>query len=429
MATSAKVTQVVGQVFVVTPSGEKRLLVEGDRVMAGEQVTTGEQGSVTLQLSDGREVDLGRDSSFLVADEGDTGGGAQPQDLDVDAIQAAIAAGVDPTQLLEATAAGPAAGGAGGAGGQGGGHSFVLLDRLDLRVTPNVGLDTGPLASAPLEAPAEEDLFLPDEEPPVISIAPVEPTGEAGGAQTVEGGALQFLVSLSSPSSVPVTFTWSVTLGTASAGDLPGGAVLTGTVTIPAGGTSYILSIPTFDDDIFEGGPGTFEDLVVSITDVVAAVPGNLSAAGLIEDNEVPVINLVETDLEGVGAVVVEGGELVFNVSMSEQSTEDVTFTWTLTLGSASADDLTAPITYTDTVTILAGETSAQIKVPTFDDTLFEGGVGTYESVTMTLSDPSGATLGASSSLQGLIEDNEVPVINLVETDLEGVGAVVVEGG
>ena len=89
MATSAKVTQVVGQVFAVAPSGEKRLLVEGDRLMAGEQVFTGEQGSVSLELSDGREVDLGRDSSFRVADDEAAAATDQPQDLDIDAIQAA----------------------------------------------------------------------------------------------------------------------------------------------------------------------------------------------------------------------------------------------------------------------------------------------------------------------------------------------------
>ncbi|MAD26879.1 MAG: hypothetical protein CMK75_02475, partial [Pseudomonadales bacterium] len=357
MATSAKVTQVVGQVFAVAPSGEKRLLVEGDRLMAGEQVFTGEQGSVSLELSDGREVDLGRDSSFRVADDEAAAATDQPQDLDIDAIQAAIAAGVDPTQLLEATAAGPAAGAA-GAGGLGGGHSFVLLDRLDLRVTPDVGLDTGPIASAPLEIPNEEDLFLPEDGGPVISITPVEPGGDVDGAQAVEGGSLDFLVSLSAPSTVPVTFTWSVTLGSADGDDLPGGTLLTGTVTIPAGETSYLLSIPTFDDALFEGGPGSFEDLVVSITDVVAAVPGDVSAVGLIEDNDaIPVVNL--DDADGIGAQIVEGGDLVFGITMSGASDEDVTVNWSMTLnGSAEAGDLTDPVVYTGSVVIPAGSTT-----------------------------------------------------------------------
>ena len=406
MATSAKVTQVVGQVFAVAPSGEKRLLVEGDRLMAGEQVFTGEQGSVSLELSDGREVDLGRDSSFRVADDEAAAATDQPQDLDIDAIQAAIAAGVDPTQLLEATAAGPAAGAA-GAGGLGGGHSFVLLDRLDLRVTPDVGLDTGPIASAPLEIPNEEDLFLPEDGGPVISITPVEPGGDVDGAQAVEGGSLDFLVSLSAPSTVPVTFTWSVTLGSADGDDLPGGTLLTGTVTIPAGETSYLLSIPTFDDALFEGGPGSFEDLVVSITDVVAAVPGDVSAVGLIEDNDaIPVVNL--DDADGIGAQTVEGGDLVFGITMSGASDEDVTVNWSMTLnGSAEAGDLTSPIVYSGSVVIPAGSTTGSITIPTFDDSLFEGGAGSFEDLTMTLTSASGADLGSTTSVTGLIEDND----------------------
>ena len=406
MATSAKVTQVVGQVFAVAPSGEKRLLVEGDRLMAGEQVFTGEQGSVSLELSDGREVDLGRDSSFRVADDEAAAATDQPQDLDIDAIQAAIAAGVDPTQLLEATAAGPAAGAA-GAGGQGGGHSFVLLDRLDLRVTPDVGLDTGPIASAPLEIPNEEDLFLPEDGGPVISITPVEPGGNVDGAQALEGGSLDFLVSLSAPSTVPVTFTWSVTLGSADGDDLPGGTLLTGTVTIPAGETSYLLSIPTFDDALFEGGPGSFEDLVVSITDVVAAVPGDVSAVGLIEDNDaIPVVNL--DDADGIGAQIVEGGDLVFGITMSGASDEDVTVNWSMTLnGSAEAGDLTDPVVYTGSVVIPAGSTTGSITIPTFDDSLFEGGAGSFEDLTMTLTSASGADLGSTTSVTGLIEDND----------------------
>ena len=406
MATSAKVTQVVGQVFAVAPSGEKRLLVEGDRLMAGEQVFTGEQGSVSLELSDGREVDLGRDSSFRVADDEAAAATDQPQDLDIDAIQAAIAAGVDPTQLLEATAAGPAAGAA-GAGGLGGGHSFVLLDRLDLRVTPDVGLDTGPIASAPLEIPNEEDLFLPEDGGPVISITPVEPGGNVDGAQALEGGSLDFLVSLSAPSTVPVTFTWSVTLGSADGDDLPGGTLLTGTVTIPAGETSYLLSIPTFDDALFEGGPGSFEDLVVSITDVVAAVPGDVSAVGLIEDNDaIPVVNL--DDADGIGAQIVEGGDLVFGITMSGASDEDVTVNWSMTLnGSAEAGDLTDPVVYTGSVVIPAGSTTGSITIPTFDDSLFEGGAGSFEDLTMTLTSASGADLGSTTSVTGLIEDND----------------------
>ena len=424
---NAVVIKVIGQVFAVGPGGERRLLVEGDRVLAGERVITGEAGGVSLALDDGRELDLGRESSFLLSDSPP----AADEPMDIEAIQQAIAAGADPTLLFEATAAGPGAGAAGG--GEGGGHSFVLLDRLDLRVNPQVGYDTAGPQFATLDIPQDEDLFfaqdeeLPPQEPPVISIQPI---GGADASVTVEGGVLEFLVTLSAPSSVPITFTWTLSFGTAELADLQAGVLLTNTVTIPPGVTSYVISIPTFDDDIYEGGPGTFEDLFITISDVVAATAGQTQVTGLIEDNDpLPVVNIVEV-AEGVGAVTVEGGNLVFQISLSGPSSEPVEVFWELVLdGTAEEADLITPVTYSGSVIIPAGETSAQVIVPTFDDDIFEGGPGTFEDLSFNLTGVTGAGLGTVSSVSGQIEDNEqLPVVNIVEV-AEGVGAVTVEGG
>ncbi|MFD1700170.1 retention module-containing protein, partial [Halopseudomonas phragmitis] len=350
---NAVVIKVIGQVFAVGPGGERRLLVEGDRVLAGERVITGEAGGVSLALDDGRELDLGRESSFLLSDSPP----AADEPMDIEAIQQAIAAGADPTLLFEATAAGLGAGAAGG--GEGGGHSFVLLDRLDLRVNPQVGYDTAGPQFATLDIPQDEDLFfaqdeeLPPQEPPVISIQPI---GGADASVTVEGGVLEFLVTLSAPSSVPITFTWTLSFGTAELADLQAGVLLTNTVTIPPGVTSYVISIPTFDDDIYEGGPGTFEDLFITISDVIAATPGQTQVTGLIEDNDpLPVVNIVEV-AEGVGAVTVEGGNLVFQISLSGPSSEPVEVFWELVLdGTAEEADLITPVTYSGSVIIPAG--------------------------------------------------------------------------
>jgi hypothetical protein len=40
------------------PDGSQRLLVEGDRVLEGEQVETGASGAITLSLADGKQLDL-----------------------------------------------------------------------------------------------------------------------------------------------------------------------------------------------------------------------------------------------------------------------------------------------------------------------------------------------------------------------------------
>jgi len=132
----AIVKSIVGQVIAVSPEGIRRVLIEGDRLLAGEEVLTGPGGAVTLELADGRLLDLGRDSQWS-ADAPDSStdlsqatAQAAPS---VEELQQAIAAGVDPTTELEATAAGPSAAGGGALGG---GHSFVMSRKLQAGSTP-----------------------------------------------------------------------------------------------------------------------------------------------------------------------------------------------------------------------------------------------------------------------------------------------------
>ncbi|WP_123369070.1 retention module-containing protein, partial [Pseudomonas brassicacearum] len=140
----AIVKSIVGQVFAVSPEGVRRVLVEGDRLFVGDQVDTGAAGAVTLELADGRTLDLGRDTQWSGSapdsstDLAQATAQAAPS---VEELQQAIVAGADPTKDLEATAAGPTAAGTGGAAG--GGHSFVMLDATAGRVDPTIGFPTG----------------------------------------------------------------------------------------------------------------------------------------------------------------------------------------------------------------------------------------------------------------------------------------------
>jgi len=99
----AIVKSVVGQVIAVSPEGIRRVLIEGDRLLAGEEVLTGPGGAVTLELADGRLLDLGRDSQWSAdapdssTDLSQAAAQAAPS---VEELQQAIAAGVDPTTEL-----------------------------------------------------------------------------------------------------------------------------------------------------------------------------------------------------------------------------------------------------------------------------------------------------------------------------------------
>ncbi|HDS1735727.1 retention module-containing protein [Pseudomonas sp. BP8] len=144
------VSKVVGEVFAVGGDGARRLVVEGDRLFAGEQLQTGSAGAVAVRLNNGAELTLGRDSSLqmsadLLANRAPHvhSADAPPSDAqlaDVARLQQAIAAGADPSQQGEAPAAGP--NGSAAPGALGGGHSFVMLEEVAARVDPQIGFPT-----------------------------------------------------------------------------------------------------------------------------------------------------------------------------------------------------------------------------------------------------------------------------------------------
>ena len=127
---------IVGQVYVMEADGSQRLLKEGDRIYSSEEVITGSSGAVSVALSDGRILDLGRNSQW-----GENGLHTVNSDdynnQDVASLQNAIASGEDPTKSFEAPAAGnePTVQIEGG----GGGHTLVQLELTGQIVNPTAG--------------------------------------------------------------------------------------------------------------------------------------------------------------------------------------------------------------------------------------------------------------------------------------------------
>ncbi|MCJ1888024.1 retention module-containing protein [Pseudomonas sp. LA21] len=266
------VSKVVGEVFAVAADGSRRPLSQGDKVFVGEQLVTGAHGSVVLKIAGGGEVTLGRDSSLPMTaqlqsaahhsqdgqqQQAVTQQPATPtkQDItDVKALQAAIAAGVDPTKAAEATAAGPSAGTAGGANGQpGGGHSFVLLTEVAGHVGPEIGFPTGPITWGPLfpqdrvAAPLDE---ASSSGPGAISIGE-NALGGPGGA--TQGGSLNYDFGSNGVGG----FTW----GTAGLPNLTSGGVPL-TYTVSADGHTLTASAngtPVFTLTLTNINTGAFE--------------------------------------------------------------------------------------------------------------------------------------------------------------------------
>src|SRR6185503_4874253 len=129
---------IIGDVKIRGADGTERIAVVGEKVFAKEILITAANAVVQIQLENGNLLDLGRNAELTLDEDmlagGAGGGGAAPAGAataaaatqDVAAIQAAIAAGVDPTKIAEATAAGGAPG-AGGAGDSGGSHEPLVI--------------------------------------------------------------------------------------------------------------------------------------------------------------------------------------------------------------------------------------------------------------------------------------------------------------
>ncbi|WP_268800190.1 retention module-containing protein [Pseudomonas huanghezhanensis] len=182
------VRQVMGDAFAVESDGSKRLLIEGDKVYAGEQLLTGATGAIAVHLAGGGELTLGRESRMPLTpeilanhathiDTPDPTVPSQGQLTDVQQLQQAIAAGADPAQVTDPTAAGNANSG-GSPGALGGGHSAVLLTEVGGSVIPAIGFPTAGFGSVP-EFPlgridGSNDGSPDSSLPPVVAV-PVEP--------------------------------------------------------------------------------------------------------------------------------------------------------------------------------------------------------------------------------------------------------------
>ncbi|KAA1045317.1 retention module-containing protein, partial [Pseudocitrobacter sp. 73] len=173
---------IIGQAWIVASDGTRRQATEGEQVMRGEQIVT-EQGAVTVTLPNGKNLDLGRASHWgddtIVTTSTES---SPPQDLA--AAQQAIAEGADPSQVLEATAAGnPVTSSATGEAGDGGeGHTHVVLDLTGQILDPTAGYPTdgidvmfpGPLEEETL-LETDQDVNDTDDDPIITPEPPVPP--------------------------------------------------------------------------------------------------------------------------------------------------------------------------------------------------------------------------------------------------------------
>jgi hypothetical protein len=229
--------------------------------------------------------------------------------------------------------------------------------------------------------------ILDDDAPPVVSVAPA--SVQEGDSGTTN---ITFTVTASNVSELPASLSFTTADGTAVAPD--DYTATTATVTIPAGSTTAMFSVAVQGDTLHEPN----ETFVVTLTNPVDATIGDADATGtILDDDAVPAVSI--DDVSAPDGAAGTTTNAAFPVTLSAVSGVDVSVDFATSDGTATQpDDYTAT---TGTLTIAAGSTTGTITVPVIGGMPHEGD----RTFTVTLSNPSGATLAASSTATGTIVD------------------------
>ena len=233
----------------------------------------------------------------------------------------------------------------------------------------------------------------------------------SSGAESVSSKDLT--IQLDSSSSSNITVDYAIT-GTAT-GSGTDFTLANGTATISAGSTSTTITIAGIVDDSLDE-PN--ETIIVTLSNPSNANPGsNLVHTYTITDNDgAPVVDFNETSSNGAESV----SSKALTVDLSATSGQNVTVDYAVTgTATGSGTDYTLA---NGTLTINAGSTSGSINISSIiDDSIDEAN----ETVIVTLSNPSNATLGSDDAHTYTITDNDnAPVVDFNATSSSGAESV-----
>ena len=246
-----------------------------------------------------------------------------------------------------------------------------------------------------------------DDDPPVVDFN----TTSSSGLESVSSKDLT--VDLSAASSKDVTVNFTVT-GTAS-GSGTDYTLDNGNITIAAGTTSGTITISNILDDVLDEAN---ETVIVTLSNPSNATLGTDDAhTYTITDNDnAPVVDFNTTTSNGAEST----SSKAITVDLSASSGQNVTVDYAITgTATGSGTDYTLA---NGTLTISAGNTSGTITIASIvNDTLDEAD----ETVIVTLSNPSNATLGSDDVHTYTITDNDnPPVVDFNTTSSNGAESV-----
>ncbi|RXJ71361.1 hypothetical protein CS022_21285, partial [Veronia nyctiphanis] len=241
---------------------------------------------------------------------------------------------------------------------------------------------------------------------PTITSIDVTNTGD----QVVEGGILNYEVTITGTSSVPTTFDLELN-GDAEQGTDYGNLTFTnnvtynpqtGQITVPAGVTSFIVNVPTIDDFFAE-----------ETESVILEIGGQSATGNIVDDNDT-----VNVSLSGPTQII-EGQTATYTITLDQPATPGsiINISYSFAGGATTSD-----IIETTQATVGANGTTITFDVVTVDDSLNE--VGEEYTVSITSIELNGSDLfedldvsGASVTTAIIDETGNSPVGPLVDRD------------
>jgi hypothetical protein len=242
--------------------------------------------------------------------------------------------------------------------------------------------------------------IVDDDEPSVVAIANATLTEGAAG------GAMHFAVSLQPASGYTVNLGYATADATAVAG--ADYTAASGTLTFPAGATARTIAVPVIDDARDEAEE-TFTVRLSAALNVTRSADAH-TATGTIKDNDdPPELGIADASITEGAA----GGAMHFAVALQPASGYTVSVDYATADGTATAGaDYTS---VSGTLSIAAGATVHTITVAIVDDETVEE----TESFSVTLTDPTHATL-ATATATGTIENDDLQPLVLSSLRVTG---------
>jgi large repetitive protein len=234
------------------------------------------------------------------------------------------------------------------------------------------------------------------------------PTVATVSSPTVtEGSSLVYTVALSNASGSATTFAYTLGGGSAVASDFgaptfSNGVTLAGGIlTVPAGVTSFTVTVPTT------------QDVVSEANETVPLAVGGVTGTGTINDNDpLPSISIGDVTItEGTASTPATAN---FTVTLSAASGQTVTVGYNTSNGTATAG--TDYVATSGTLSFAPGVTSLTISVPITNDTADEPD----ESFNVNLVTPTNATIADPQGVGTILDNDASPVLDLDANNSSG---------